>query len=325
MLIRIAFVDVTFDSSGNNLTAMTINAINLWNVLECGSPAMELGIDELSARGEMDADAVVRALDELKYYGVIEELSELSSSEDLVLLFGSNVTRTVRCTSPQKLRIRLLNRRNRVQSELRELTETYAKKEQYLQGVRANVSPFTAVTTAATAMGLTAEHFERALDLRSGYAKGAILSVGIPHAVAFWQELLESGDEHRQLRFLAALAEEHGRLLTRQRDNLGVLERDLRQAEERVKLTAAELHELTKAMSIVQMRFASRDSSARCAIPESVRHEVWRRDQGRCVVCSSQQNLEFDHVIPVSKGGSNTSRNLQLLCEMCNRTKGASI
>jgi hypothetical protein len=63
----------------------------------------------------------------------------------------------------------------------------------------------------------------------------------------------------------------------------------------------------------------------RDAIPERVRHEVWRRDQGRCVDCRSRERLEFDHIIPVSKGGSNTTRNLELRCESCNRRKGAQI
>jgi hypothetical protein len=58
---------------------------------------------------------------------------------------------------------------------------------------------------------------------------------------------------------------------------------------------------------------------------EEVRHAVWRRDQGQCVRCGSQHSLEFDHIIPVSKGGSNTERNLQLLCERCNREKSATI
>jgi len=70
---------------------------------------------------------------------------------------------------------------------------------------------------------------------------------------------------------------------------------------------------------------ASDDNSRRDHIPERVRHEVWRRDQGRCVKCGSQQNLEYDHIIPVSKGGSNTARNIQLLCEGCNRKKSDSI
>lgn len=56
-------------------------------------------------------------------------------------------------------------------------------------------------------------------------------------------------------------------------------------------------------------------------IPKHVQREVWRRDRGRCVECETKELLEFDHIIPFSKGGSNTARNIQLLCEKCNRTK----
>lgn len=56
-------------------------------------------------------------------------------------------------------------------------------------------------------------------------------------------------------------------------------------------------------------------------IPKPVQREVWRRDQGKCVECGSQENLEFDHIIPVSRGGANTARNIQLMCESCNRSK----
>lgn len=48
------------------------------------------------------------------------------------------------------------------------------------------------------------------------------------------------------------------------------------------------------------------------AIPERVRHEVWRRDRGRCVDCGARERLEFDHIIPISRGGSNTARNIEL-------------
>lgn len=62
----------------------------------------------------------------------------------------------------------------------------------------------------------------------------------------------------------------------------------------------------------------------RQVVPERIRAEVWRRDQGRCTRCNSSARLEFDHIIPYSKGGSDTARNLQLLCERCNRVKGAN-
>lgn len=67
------------------------------------------------------------------------------------------------------------------------------------------------------------------------------------------------------------------------------------------------------------------DSSRRERIPDSARLFVWQRDEGKCVKCGSNEKLEFDHIIPVTKGGSNTERNIQLLCETCNRTKGSEI
>ena len=63
----------------------------------------------------------------------------------------------------------------------------------------------------------------------------------------------------------------------------------------------------------------------RDAIPEAVRIAVWRRDEGKCAKCGSRKNLEYDHIIPVSKGGGNTVRNIELLCEECNRKKRDNI
>jgi 5-methylcytosine-specific restriction endonuclease McrA len=70
---------------------------------------------------------------------------------------------------------------------------------------------------------------------------------------------------------------------------------------------------------------SAQSASRRASIPEAIRHEVWRRDQGRCVDCGSRERLEFDHIIPVSQGGSSTPRNLELRCETCNRKKAARI
>jgi len=63
------------------------------------------------------------------------------------------------------------------------------------------------------------------------------------------------------------------------------------------------------------------DERQRTQIPDDVKIFVWKRDGGKCVKCGSIENLEYDHIIPFSKGGSNTERNIQLLCEKCNREK----
>jgi hypothetical protein len=57
-------------------------------------------------------------------------------------------------------------------------------------------------------------------------------------------------------------------------------------------------------------------------IPTDVKRDVWKRDQGRCVLCGSTQDLHFDHVIPYSRGGfSSTVENIQLLCARHNLEK----
>lgn len=56
-------------------------------------------------------------------------------------------------------------------------------------------------------------------------------------------------------------------------------------------------------------------------IPQEVKQEVWQRDGGRCVECEATDYLEFDHIIPFSKGGASTVDNIQLLCRRCNLKK----
>lgn len=67
------------------------------------------------------------------------------------------------------------------------------------------------------------------------------------------------------------------------------------------------------------------NNNKREPISQETQDRVWNRDGGKCVKCGSAEKLEFDHIIPFSKGGANTYRNLQLLCEKCNRTKSNKI
>ena len=60
-------------------------------------------------------------------------------------------------------------------------------------------------------------------------------------------------------------------------------------------------------------------------IARDVRQRVWQRYGGRCAECQSDQYLEYDHVIPVAKGGSNGENNVQLLCRRCNLKKSDRI
>ncbi|MXW99259.1 MAG: HNH endonuclease [Acidimicrobiaceae bacterium] len=64
---------------------------------------------------------------------------------------------------------------------------------------------------------------------------------------------------------------------------------------------------------------------AREHIPAEIRDEVYRRDQGRCRSCQREDELQFDHIIPVSKGGATAAENLQILCGPCNRAKADNI
>ncbi|WP_159840114.1 TerD family protein [Nocardia sp. CY41] len=61
------------------------------------------------------------------------------------------------------------------------------------------------------------------------------------------------------------------------------------------------------------------------SIPQEVKAQVWQRDGGRCVECGDGHYLEFDHIIPLSRGGATSAANLQILCRACNRAKGARI
>jgi predicted nucleic acid-binding Zn ribbon protein len=58
------------------------------------------------------------------------------------------------------------------------------------------------------------------------------------------------------------------------------------------------------------------------------RAEIWKRDGEQCYLCQkpiSLRELEIDHLIPVSKNGSNSPTNLAASCSRCNKSRGNRI
>lgn len=54
-------------------------------------------------------------------------------------------------------------------------------------------------------------------------------------------------------------------------------------------------------------------------------HELWERDLGICQICMRTAHIldsNVDHIVPVSKGGTDDMDNLQLTHLWCNSKKG---
>lgn len=51
--------------------------------------------------------------------------------------------------------------------------------------------------------------------------------------------------------------------------------------------------------------------------------EVCERANHRCLACGLEKKLTVDHIVPFSKGGTNTIDNIQPLCFRCNQLKKA--
>jgi 5-methylcytosine-specific restriction endonuclease McrA len=54
---------------------------------------------------------------------------------------------------------------------------------------------------------------------------------------------------------------------------------------------------------------------------------MWRKSikekwGDKCAYCGSEENLTLDHIVPQSKGGSDTTKNVVCCCHSCNQSKG---
>lgn len=51
--------------------------------------------------------------------------------------------------------------------------------------------------------------------------------------------------------------------------------------------------------------------------------DLIRLTNSPCMNCNSKENIQIDHIIPVSRGGYHGIGNLQPLCKSCNLSKGS--
>jgi 5-methylcytosine-specific restriction endonuclease McrA len=69
------------------------------------------------------------------------------------------------------------------------------------------------------------------------------------------------------------------------------------------------------------MRAEEDGRPTRAPVPVEIRRVVFERDGGKCVECGSNFDLQYDHILPVARGGATSVENLQLLCADCNQRK----
>lgn len=74
-----------------------------------------------------------------------------------------------------------------------------------------------------------------------------------------------------------------------------------------------------------------RNRLKRKSFPVWLKQAVFYRDKGTCVICRcdlsnlvrTQNTIHIDHIVPLELFGTNDASNMQLLCEICNTSKGA--
>ena len=61
-------------------------------------------------------------------------------------------------------------------------------------------------------------------------------------------------------------------------------------------------------------------------VSNRMRFAIYQRDGYRCRKCGRSSNdLEIDHIFPISKGGKSVFDNLQTLCHRCNTEKSNTV
>ena len=81
--------------------------------------------------------------------------------------------------------------------------------------------------------------------------------------------------------------------------------------------------------SIIPLDYEKKENkNNRSSLPKSLRYKILKRDRFTCQACGARGpdiELEVDHKIPVSKGGTDEEDNLITKCVACNRGKSNKV
>ena len=81
--------------------------------------------------------------------------------------------------------------------------------------------------------------------------------------------------------------------------------------------------------SVVPIDYQKKENkNKRDTIPPAIRFKVLKRDRHTCTGCGARApdvELEVDHIVPVSRGGTDELSNLRTLCKDCNTGKGNKV
>lgn len=75
-------------------------------------------------------------------------------------------------------------------------------------------------------------------------------------------------------------------------------------------------------LGIHQEKTVEIKKSKRPEVSKKKRDATFNAFGNQCLRCKSYDDICIDHVIPLSKGGENTTDNMQPLCRSCNSLKG---
>ena len=123
----------------------------------------------------------------------------------------------------------------------------------------------------------------------------------------------------RSIRYLNSNCE--ARLKKRERDKVYMMKESARESNKRAtkKYRQSEKGKIKRRLN----KHARRVADSKGDFTFEQWKEILNLYNQSCAECGGKNNLEIDHIKPISKGGLHTMSNIQPLCRSCNAKKGA--